>query len=100
MNDELDVLEPAIPAAIDVLAVGGRIVVMATTRWRTDHQAAVRRARGPPPPPGFPVELEEHKPQLKTLTQGTETPTAQEIEENPRAASAKLRAVERIRNRS
>ena len=47
----------------------------------------------------FPVELEEHKPELKTLTKGTEVPTAVEIAENPRAASARLRAAERIRAR-
>jgi len=50
-------------------------------------------------PLGFPVELEEHKPELKTLTKGTEVPTAAEIAENPRAASARLRAVERIKPR-
>ena len=50
-------------------------------------------------PLGFPVELEEHKPELKTLTKGTEVPTAAEIAENPRAASARLRAAERIRAR-
>ncbi len=50
-------------------------------------------------PLGFPVELEEHKAELKTLTKGTEVPTAVEIAENPRAASARLRAVERIRAR-
>ena len=50
-------------------------------------------------PLGFPVELEEHKPELKTITKGTEVPTAAEIAENPRAASARLRAVERIKPR-
>jgi len=48
-------------------------------------------------PKGFPVELDEHKAQLQRLTKGTEVPTDAEIAENPRAASAKLRAVERIR---
>ena len=49
-------------------------------------------------PLGFPVELEEHKAELKTLTKGTEVPTAAEIA-GPRAASARLRAVERIKAR-
>ncbi len=51
-------------------------------------------------PPGFPVELEEHKAEFKVLTKGTEKPSEQEIAENPRAASARLRAVERILKRS
>jgi 16S rRNA (cytosine1402-N4)-methyltransferase len=50
-------------------------------------------------PLGFPVELEEHQPEFKTLTKGTEVPTPEEIAENPRAASARLRAVERIKAR-
>ena len=42
------------------------------------------------------MELDQHKPTLRVLTRGTETPTPREIDENPRAASARLRAVERI----
>jgi 16S rRNA (cytosine1402-N4)-methyltransferase len=101
VNEELDVLERALPAAIDVLALGGRIVVMSYHSLEDKITKSVfGRLSKSSAPRGFPVELEEHKPQLKTLTKGTEVPTAAEIEENPRAASAKLRAVERIRNRS
>ena len=98
VNEELDVLERAIPSALSVLGVGGRIVVMSyhslEDRIVKDIFAAGSRSSAPK---GFPVELEEHKAQLKRLTKGTEVPTEQEIAENPRAASAKLRAVERIR---
>ncbi|MGW9405680.1 16S rRNA (cytosine(1402)-N(4))-methyltransferase RsmH [Arthrobacter sp. NPDC055585] len=98
VNEELDVLERAIPAALSVLGVGGRIVVMSyhslEDRIVKDIFAAGSRSSAPK---GFPVELEEHKAQLKRLTKGTEVPTEAEIAENPRAASAKLRAVERIR---
>jgi 16S rRNA (cytosine1402-N4)-methyltransferase len=101
VNEELDVLERAIPAALEVLALGGRVVVMSyhslEDKIVKGYFAAGSRSSAPV---GFPVELEEHKAQLKTLTKGTEVPTAAEIEENPRAASARLRAVERIRNRS
>lgn len=101
VNEELDVLDRAIPAAMGVLEVGGRVVVMSyhslEDKITKRHFAAGSRSSAPV---GFPVELEEHKAQYKTLTRGTETPTAQEIEENPRAASAKLRAVERILKRS
>ncbi len=98
VNEELDVLERAIPSALSVLGVGGRIVVMSyhslEDRIVKDIFAAGSRSSAPK---GFPVELEEHKAQLKRLTKGTEVPTEAEIAENPRAASAKLRAVERIR---
>ncbi|WP_171059247.1 16S rRNA (cytosine(1402)-N(4))-methyltransferase RsmH [Arthrobacter crystallopoietes] len=101
VNEELEVLERAIPAALDVLGMGGRVVVMSY------HSLEDKIVKGffasgsrSSAPVGFPVELEEHKAQLKTLTKGTEVPTEAEIAENPRAASARLRAVERIRNRS
>ena len=101
VNEELDVLERAVPAAVDALRLGGRIVVMSyhSLEDRIVKGALQERSRSSAPP-GFPVELEEHKPELKVLTKGTEVPTAEEIEENPRAASARLRAAERIRVRS
>ena len=43
------------------------------------------------------MELEEHKPTVKIITRGAEPPTEEEIEQNSRAASAKLRAAEKIR---
>ena len=101
VNEELDVLERAVPDAVDCLRLGGRIVVMSyhSLEDKIVKGALQSRARSSAPP-GFPVELEEHKPELKVLTRGTEVPTAQEIEENPRAASARLRAAERIKIRS
>ncbi|MBG6181515.1 16S rRNA (cytosine(1402)-N(4))-methyltransferase RsmH [Arthrobacter sp. CAN_A1] len=98
VNEELTVLERAIPAAIESLTVGGRIVAMSYHSLedkivKTAFTAGTRSSA----PVGFPVELEEHKPYLMSLTRGTEAPTEHEIEENPRAASAKLRAVERIK---
>jgi len=101
VNEELDVLERAIPAAMDALVLGGRLVVMSyhslEDKIVKGFFAAGSRSSAPL---GFPVELEEHKAQFKRLTKGTEVPTDEEINENPRAASARLRAVERIRNRS
>ncbi|GAB4100412.1 16S rRNA (cytosine(1402)-N(4))-methyltransferase RsmH [Sinomonas halotolerans] len=101
VNEELDVLERAVPAAVDALRLGGRIVVMSyhSLEDRIVKGALQSRSRSSAPP-GFPVELEEHRPELKVLTKGTEVPTDDEIAENPRAASARLRAAERIRSRS
>ncbi|CEA07826.1 Ribosomal RNA small subunit methyltransferase H [Arthrobacter saudimassiliensis] len=98
VNEELDVLERAIPAALSVLGVGGRAVVMSYHSLEDKIVKSVFAAESSSSAPkGFPVELEEHKPRFRRLTKGTETPTAEEIAENPRAASARLRAVERIR---
>ncbi|HSU72189.1 MAG TPA: 16S rRNA (cytosine(1402)-N(4))-methyltransferase RsmH [Micrococcaceae bacterium] len=100
VNEELDVLERAVPAAVDVLALHGRCVVMSYHSLEDKIVKSVFAAGSRSSAPlGFPVELEEHKAVLKTLTKGTEVPTEAEIAENPRAASARLRAVERIRIR-
>ena len=100
VNEELDVLERAIPAAIAAIALGGRVVVMSYHSLEDKIVKGFFQAGSKSSAPlGFPVELEEHKAELKTLTKGTEVPTAAEIAENPRAASARLRAVERIKAR-
>jgi 16S rRNA (cytosine1402-N4)-methyltransferase len=98
VNEELDVLRRAVPAALDSVPVGGRVVAMSyhSLEDRIVKQAFARGAASTAPK-GFPVELEEHRPTLRILTRGAETPTPREIDENPRAASARLRAVERIR---
>ena len=98
VNEELDVLERAIPAALSVLNVGGRVAVLSYHSLEDKIVKGVFAAGArSSAPKGFPVELEQHKAQLLRLTKGTEVPTEAEIDENPRAASAKLRAVERIR---
>ncbi|MDJ0356950.1 16S rRNA (cytosine(1402)-N(4))-methyltransferase RsmH [Paenarthrobacter sp. PH39-S1] len=100
VNEELDVLEAAVPAAVGSLAMHGRCVIMSYHSLEDKIVKSVFAAGSKSSAPvGFPVELEEHKPDLKMLTRGTEVPTAAEISENPRAASARLRAVERVRIR-
>ncbi|MHA7219560.1 16S rRNA (cytosine(1402)-N(4))-methyltransferase RsmH [Arthrobacter sp. MDT1-48-3] len=98
VNEELTVLERAVPAAVDSIVTGGRVVAMSyhSLEDRIVKSAFTAGTRSSAPV-GFPVELEEHKAYLRSLTRGTEAPTAAEVEENPRAASAKLRAVERIK---
>ncbi|MFL6106354.1 MAG: 16S rRNA (cytosine(1402)-N(4))-methyltransferase RsmH [Marmoricola sp.] len=98
VNDELGVLRGAIPAAIDSIDVGGRVVVMSyhSLEDRMVKHAFAERTRSTAPV-DLPVVPEEHQPELKLITRGSEKATAAEIAENPRAASVRLRAVERIR---
>jgi 16S rRNA (cytosine1402-N4)-methyltransferase len=98
VNDELGVLERAVPAAIDALRVGGRIVVLA---YQSLEDRIVKRflAAGASvsAPPDLPVVPESAAPRLRLLTRGAEKPDPQEVADNPRAAPARLRAAERIR---
>jgi 16S rRNA (cytosine1402-N4)-methyltransferase len=98
VNAELAAWAAALPAAIDALAVGGRIVVLAyhSLEDRIAKQVFARGATSSTPA-GLPVELPEHAPYLRLLTRGAEVATAEEIETNPRSASVRLRAVERTR---
>ncbi|NED93812.1 16S rRNA (cytosine(1402)-N(4))-methyltransferase RsmH [Phytoactinopolyspora alkaliphila] len=97
VNSELEVLRRALPVALDALAVGGRVVVLS---YHSLEDRMVKRALAAgatsTAPPGLPVELPEHRPVLRLLAKA-EAPTADEVAENPRAASARLRAAERIR---
>ncbi|MCP2334475.1 MULTISPECIES: 16S rRNA (cytosine(1402)-N(4))-methyltransferase RsmH [Actinoalloteichus] len=98
VNAELDVLRAAIPAAVDSLAVSGRLVVLS---YHSLEDRIVKRAVAPraesSTPAGLPVELPGHEPELRLLVRGAEQAGEDEIQENPRAASVRLRAAERIR---
>lgn len=99
VNDELAVLARAIPAAIDSLEIGGRIVVLA---YQSLEDRIVKRAlqarSTSTAPAGLPVELPEHRPELKLLVRGAELADADERRSNPRATSVRLRAAERLRD--
>jgi 16S rRNA (cytosine1402-N4)-methyltransferase len=97
VNGELEVLGRAVPAAVDALAVGGRIVVLAyhSLEDRIVKQVLTAGAASTTPP-DLPVELPEHAPRLRLLTRGSEEASAEEVAENPRAASVRLRAAERV----
>jgi 16S rRNA (cytosine1402-N4)-methyltransferase len=99
VNGELHALERALPAAVDALAVGGRIVVLSyhSLEDRLVKRTLVAGATSTAPP-GLPVVLPEHEPLLRLLTRGSEEPTEAEVAANPRAASARLRAAERLRD--
>jgi 16S rRNA (cytosine1402-N4)-methyltransferase len=97
VNGELEVLRRALPSALSALKVGGRIVVESyqSLEDRLVKQAFAEWATSRTPP-GLPVELPGHGPQLRLLTRGAEQADEREIEHNPRAASVRLRAAERI----
>lgn len=98
VNDELSVLRRAVREAISCLAVGGRMVVLSyhsledrivkqtIADLSTDHT-----------PLDLPVSLESAQPELRPLVRGAEKASAAEQNTNPRSASVRLRAVERVR---
>jgi 16S rRNA (cytosine1402-N4)-methyltransferase len=98
VNDELSVLRRALPAAIDAIGVGGRVVVMSyhSLEDRLTKQAFVKVTRSDVPP-DLPVVPAGHEPPLRLLTRGAEKASQEEIDQNPRASSVRLRAVERVR---
>ncbi|MFD3543844.1 16S rRNA (cytosine(1402)-N(4))-methyltransferase RsmH [Streptomyces sp. NPDC058662] len=98
VNGELSGLERAIPAAVERIAVGGRIAVLSyhSLEDRLVKQVFAAGATSTAPP-GLPVVPEKYQPKLKLLTRGAELPTEEEIAENRRAAPARFRGVERIR---
>ena len=98
VNDELAVLRRALPAAVDALAVGGRVVVMSyhSLEDRIAKQVLARGAHSDVPP-DLPVVPEAHRPLLRLLTRGAENADEAEVAANPRARSVRVRAAERVR---
>jgi 16S rRNA (cytosine1402-N4)-methyltransferase len=98
VNGELDALRTALPAAVDALAVGGRIVVLAyhSLEDRIVKRELTARAQSRTPV-DLPVELPGHGPELQLVTRGAEVARDEEVAQNPRAASVRLRAAMRIR---
>jgi 16S rRNA (cytosine1402-N4)-methyltransferase len=98
VNDELAVLDRALPAAIAALRVGGRVAVLS---YHSLEDRMVKRVlaagAATAAPPDLPVVPESARPTLRLLTRGAEAPDDDELAINPRAASARLRAAERIR---
>ena len=96
VNQELPVLRRAIEAALDVVGTGGRVVVESyhslEDRLVKRAFAAVTRSQAPE---DLPVVPEALAPRFRLLTRGAERAPAHEVDRNPRAASVRLRAVER-----
>ena len=98
VNEELDALEDGLAAAMDLLRPGGRLVVLS---YHSLEDRIVKRflnaeRRGCVCPPEAPVCVCGHEPRLRLVTRPSMTPTDAEVEANPRARSARLRAAERL----
>jgi 16S rRNA (cytosine1402-N4)-methyltransferase len=97
VNGELDSLHTALPAALDALAVGGRLVVLAyqslEDRFVKNVFADAVSSRTPV---DLPIELPGHEPRFRSLTRGAERADSMEIDRNPRSAAVRLRAVQRV----
>ena len=98
VNHELDVLERGLEAAIRWLNPGGRICVIS---YHSLEDRIVKRlfqdmSQGCTCPPDLPVCVCGHVPVVKVVTRKPLVATAEEVERNPRARSAKIRAAERL----
>ena len=97
VNDELAVLRRALPAAIDSIGTGGRVVVESyhSLEDRLVKQAFTAATRSEVPE-DLPFIPEGSEPAFRLVTRGSEKASPDEIAENPRAASVRLRAIERV----
>ncbi len=97
VNDELGVYRRALPAALEVLAPGGRVVVLAYHSLEdriTKHEFA--RSTTTNVPRDLPFVPEGHEPKFRLVTRGAEVATETEIDDNSRARSVRLRVIERV----
>ncbi len=98
VNDELEALEAALPAALEMLRPGGRVAVISfhSLEDRIVKHTFRQWARGCTCPPELPVCVCGHEPELRVLTPRPVRPSAREAALNPRAASARLRVGEKV----
>ena len=97
VNDELGALPPMLRGAVRCLNPGGRLCVITfhSLEDRIVKKTMQELARGCTCPPDFPVCVCGNKPKLRLVTRKPVTPGAEELQDNPRARSAKLRVAER-----
>lgn len=99
VNQELRALEQVIPVTADALHVGGVMVFMS---YQSLEDKIVKKALAKlttsTNPPGLPVDLPGTEPHFSLLTRGSEKASKKEIDQNPRAASVRVRAAQRVLN--
>ncbi len=101
VNSELDALSAGLDAAFDCLSEGGRLCVITfhSLEDRMVKQKFADLARGCICPPEFPVCVCGRTPAAKVITRKPILPSEEELKENRRSASAKLRVLEKIHER-
>ncbi|WP_130865067.1 16S rRNA (cytosine(1402)-N(4))-methyltransferase RsmH [Acidipropionibacterium timonense] len=98
VNHEMDTLPRVLPEALDRLAVGGRMAVLAYHSLEDRPvKEAFRAACSDSAPPGLPVVPESMSARFVAVTHGAERPGPDELSTNPRSASARLRVIERVK---
>lgn len=97
VNDELGALTRALPASLEALMVGGRLVVMSfqSLEDRIVKEFFVKAATSSTPRE-LPVELPQYAAKFSLVTKSSETASDEENEKNPRSQSVRLRAIERV----
>jgi len=100
VNDELGALDRALPLAWQLLPVGGRLGAISfhSLEDRRVKRFLADRARGCICPPELPVCVCGREPEAEPLSRRAIAPTPEEVERNPRAASAHLRAARKLRD--
>lgn len=98
INNELEILAPALQQGLEILKPGGRMAVITfhSLEDRLTKEVFKDAAQGCICPKDLPLCICKHKSKIKILTRKPVIPSASEIAENPRARSAKLRVAERI----
>ena len=98
VNGELDVIEPAIRDAVSLLKKGGRVAIITfhSLEDRIVKQTFASLASGCTCPKDFPICVCSNKPKVKIITKKPILPSKEELEENPRSRSAKLRVAEKL----
>jgi 16S rRNA (cytosine1402-N4)-methyltransferase len=98
VNDELGALERGLPAAVEMLRPGGRVAVISfhSLEDRIVKRFLREQERGCICPPDFPICTCGRDPVVRVLTRKAVRPSPQETALNPRAASARLRAAEKV----
>jgi 16S rRNA (cytosine1402-N4)-methyltransferase len=99
VNHELDVIEPALTAALDMLNVGGRVAVITfhSLEDRLVKSIFKEKTKIDDKVKGLPNIPEKYLPDYKLVVNKAISPSAEELEANPRARSSKLRVIERIK---